>query len=252
MRITKLYQGSTLIEGNLDNPESIGCTDDQSRIYDVTLDTELSKLEIKSLSEVNSFWNILSTLIKDNMNLVLRKSNLLEMTYDADQANDIMIDYLSIIYGIQFPPYYTSEQRRLLLKYFPNFIKFKGIPQYALNIINLIDRTESELYLSSPDRYEVTPVSNGLYSIELPKRIISIDFTFDILNRLTPEGMYYMKTPDQEVNYTVYLNDSINVLDTQNPNFITNPTTYDSNSAAYDKSSVEESGLIYDISSPKK
>lgn len=178
--------------------DSIGADDSQYRAYDFDYDKELSRLESYPLVEQEGFWSIISRLIKDAMNRELMKSQILTATFNPNQSDIRVLEYLSNRYGISFPTSYTPDSRRLLLKYFPNFIKLKGISQSALDILLLIDRDEPQLYKELPISgrdYEVTPVSNGYYTIQLPSRITSINFAQTIVNKVTAEGFCYKVIP---------------------------------------------------------
>ena len=115
--------------------------------------------------------------------------------YNPDLGSENVINSLAKRYGITFPMNYEQDKKRLILKYFPNFIKIKGT-ETATFILNFIDKTESDFYQSDIESYKIEQTTEGYLKLIIENqddkdRISNyLKFSQSLINRVTPAGMY--------------------------------------------------------------
>lgn len=167
-----------------------------NRNYDPEYDEELDQLVSYPLVEGSQFWNIVSMLIKDSMNSALRDAQGLTAVFNPNQSNDSALEQLAIRYGVEFPDGYSTDKQRLILKYYPNFVKLKGVTPRVLDILMLVGHSEEDLYsqtITKDNTYSVEFVSNGYYKVNLVNHLPDDVYRLAqrLVDQLTSEGTCY-------------------------------------------------------------
>ena len=175
--------------------ESLRIDDSNSMMYDKSIFDGLFNLIPESFRNYNKYFNTLSIL---SSYIITKEINLLEdinNIYNPDKGSETIINFLADRYNIVFPISYNTDQKRLILKYYPNFIKIKGT-ESATRILDFIGRTEVDFYNSKPGKYEIEYYYEGYIKIQVvndedKERIKRyLKFSQTLLNRVTPAGMY--------------------------------------------------------------
>ena len=188
-----------IIENNIVRYESgneiIRVNDFNSATYDKNIYDKLLELIPESFRNYNRYLNTLSTLSSYVISKEILLMEDINNIYNPDSGSRTVIDFLADRYDITFPVNYDIDKKRLILKYFPNFIKIKGT-EFALKILDFIDRSEIDFYNSKPGNYEIEYYYEGYTKIKIndnsDKDRISkyLKFAQTLVNRVTPAGMY--------------------------------------------------------------
>lgn len=188
-----------IIENNIVRYESgneiIRVNDFNSATYDKNIYDKLLELIPESFRNYNKYLNTLSTLSSYTISKEILLMEDINNIYNPDSGSRTVIDFLANRYDITFPVNYDIDKKRLILKYFPNFIKIKGT-EFALKILDFIDRSEIDFYNSKPGNYEIEYYYEGYTKIKInddsDKDRISkyLKFAQTLVNRVTPAGMY--------------------------------------------------------------
>lgn len=175
--------------------EGISVDDSNSMMYDLDIFNAMLNLVPENFRQLNDYiltFSRLSAYITTKEISIMEDVNNI---YNPDLGSDIVLNFLADRYDIVFPINYGSDKKRLILKYFPNFIKIKGT-EFAIKLLDFIDRTESDFYNSNPGKYEIEQYYEGLIKIKIiedsDKERIKRYKTFaqTLINRITPAGMY--------------------------------------------------------------
>ena len=175
--------------------EGISIDDSNSMMYDLDIFNAMLNLVPENFRQLNDYiltFSRLSAYITTKEISIMEDINNI---YNPDLGSDVVLNFLADRYNIVFPINYGSDKKRLILKYFPNFIKIKGT-EFAIKLLDFIDRTESDFYNSNPGKYEIEQYYEGLIKIKIiedsDKERIKRYKTFaqTLINRITPAGMY--------------------------------------------------------------
>lgn len=175
--------------------EGISVDDSNSMMYDLAIFNAMLNLVPENFRQLNDY---ILTFSKLSAYITTKEISTMEDVnniYNPDLGSDVVLNFLADRYNIVFPINYGSDKKRLILKYFPNFIKIKGT-EFAIKLLDFIDRTESDFYNSNSGKYEIEQYYEGLIKIKIiedsDKERIKRYKTFaqTLINRVTPAGMY--------------------------------------------------------------
>lgn len=183
---------------NYESPdESFGISEfNSATVYNSPIYNALLQLIPENFRDYNNylkaFSNLSSYIISKEITLMEDINNI----YNPDLGSKIVIDFLASRYSIVFPVDYDLNQKRLILKYYPNFIKIKGT-EFAIKILDFINRTESDLYSASQlGNYKIEYYYEGYTLLHVTdksdqERISKyLKFAQNLIDRITPAGMY--------------------------------------------------------------
>lgn len=174
--------------------EIIGIDDSNFLATDPEIYDAMYKLIPENFIAMGDYFKQLSKLSADIITREILIANDLNNVLDADRGSTTVLNFLADRYNIIFPYDYGIEEQRLILKYYPNFIKIKGT-ESIINILNFIGRTEPEFYKSKLGNYEINELYEGYMQITIDdsnqNRINKFkNFAQNLINRLIPSGMY--------------------------------------------------------------
>lgn len=188
----KIYENSILRYSSPN--EVLGIDDSNCRAVDKSIFESLLSLVPDSLQSQNKYFSQLSKLFAEIVSREIVTTQDLYNVLDADHGTTSVLNFLANRYGIKFPSTYDVHKQRLILKYYPNFIKIKGSTRIE-RILDFIDRDENEFYQSQLGNYIIEQPYEGLMNIivdEPNKERIQnqLNFAQTLINRLVPAGMY--------------------------------------------------------------
>lgn len=195
MKIINKRDGSILYNSS---NESINSEDLNSKAYDRDIFESLLNLIPDNFRNYNNYFGTLSDISAYIISKEINNIKDINNIYNPDLGSEAIVNFLANRYNIPFPINYDLNQKRFLLKYYPNFIKIKGT-KLSLNILDFVNRNEKEFYDSfiyEEDRYKINRLSEGYSKITIEnatdkKRLSAYqNFAQTLINRVTPAGMY--------------------------------------------------------------
>lgn len=145
--------------------------------------------------KINTYWESFTDLIDEMKSRSIMISELIEYVYDPNIVNLEMLNKISEVYGISAPLEYPESQLRLLLTYYPFFLRIRGtLP--ALSIISLIGRDEISYYKEySKSEITIRYQYRGYYTLH--RNGINEDtpgllkLAQSVVDKVTRAGIYY-------------------------------------------------------------
>lgn len=209
-------------------PDYEGCKDELIFVDEVNISDEVIYKSITSYHpEVmkDSDYKVFIPLLSKVVTQIDGYSNFVKECYNFDIYDSELIYKLSSLLDINYPFNYGFDKLGLLVENFSKISKVRGEIKAIKMLLRLLDRSESDLYISDDDDTEITIDDEGIYHIT-NSRIDNSEFANYMIRKIIQAGRSFIFDSDLNCKYNSFSIDTIEYKDTHEIVTYTIPENY--------------------------